>query len=248
MEIARDRPRIVLLDDPIISGGRISEVISSERYEVFCPAREDQLGCVGRMGDADLVIVALEADAPAPLERIRMVRKAVGSRYPPMLAVADVHALCIDIPVLRTWGIVGLVPLQASPEILRDRIDRLLLADERRSCERSPCFFPVEVESLGREFALNLSASGMKLTAKTDVELNSELLLRFRLPVIAPDLIESGARVVRQSRTLNSAGRRELGVFFYPLSEGARQLIAREVGRLLGGESGESCSPAHQKA
>ena len=63
---------------------------------------------------------------------------------------------------------------------------------------------------------------------------NSELELRFRLPMVADDTVVATARVVHQSKHRNSWARFEVGVFFYPMPDRHTEIVESEIERLLG--------------
>jgi hypothetical protein len=117
------------------------------------------------------------------------------------------------------------------------RIDQILgPIENRRFCDRVRCFLPVQVEEEGHsreEYALDLSASGTRLTTIDSLDPNTDLQFRFRLPMVSRDLVEASGRVVHQRSKRNSAGRYEVGIFFYPLEPGAQSVIECELARLL---------------
>jgi c-di-GMP-binding flagellar brake protein YcgR len=99
------------------------------------------------------------------------------------------------------------------------------------------CTFPVGV-TVGRirrrrEFSLNLSATGMRITSGLPIELNARIALRFRLPMVARRAIEAEARVVHRTTHRNTWGRWEIGVFFFAIEEPDREIVGQEVIRLL---------------
>lgn len=171
------------------------------------------------------------------MKEIRELRSSSRNRQIPILGVTSFAKNGLDIPTLRAHGVVGVIDRTSEPEAVIRRIDSMVgpLACSRLT-ERVPCFLPVEIMGDScpkREYALNLSASGIRLTIENPVELNTNLALRFRLPMVSENLINASGRVVHRLPKQNSAGCYEVGVFFYPMPPFSRDVITKEVERLL---------------
>jgi hypothetical protein len=183
------------------------------------------------------MVAAVDCSAPDSIERLRRLRLAPRVRHCPILAVATFRHLGLDIGLLRSHGVVGLVDSMATPEALATRILEIVRpAERRRMAERVRCLFPVRVnrnDTSAEEFAVDLSITGMRLTSRVALDPNTDLELRFCLPLIENRLIQSSARVVHQCPKPNSWGRYETGIFFYPLRPEDLRVIEREIDRLL---------------
>jgi len=185
----------------------------------------------------DLLILPLRSLDDEGLKTLRESRRTERGRSISVLGVVSMGEVGLDLRLLRAHGVVGVLDLRQGPGIALDRIVRLLGPLCNRGSERARCLFPVGVRADDgthrREFALNVSATGMLMTSRGALEVNTDVALRFRLPMISPQRIEANARVVHCSSYRNSWGRWELGLFFYPLEPADRETIEREVERLL---------------
>lgn len=231
--------RVMLADDPCFSDSHLSEILSAAGFHVSCRTR----GQVARDWAAswaevpDLIIVSLVAEETRSMETLRELRASRRARLVPILAVTPFQKIGFDLQTLRAHGVVGLVDTRARAGDVLHRVEHTVRpAGRRRVFERVNCFFPVEVarEGLVRgEFALDLSAGGMRLTSAERLGENTDMLLRFALPMVAEDVIEARARLVHVSRKKNSCARHEIGVFFYPMRSRFQEIISLEVARLL---------------
>jgi hypothetical protein len=186
----------------------------------------------------DLMIVSLDAD---PLERLREIQMRCAERglRLPVLGVARIGLFGTDFGSLRAAGLVGVIDSRTGPETVVARVRRQLGigACGVQANERVQCMFPLVVSGGAarrrREFALNLSTSGMRLTTALPIELNSSIDLRFKLPMVDQRVIEATARTVHQTTHRNSWGRWEVGVFLTSIDPIAAEIIQRELGRLV---------------
>lgn len=227
--------RIMLCDEPVFAGHPLSRILDEPGFDLVTPSCHRAPWA--EAGTADLVILSFDYSDASALDRLREIRRSCRARQVPILGVTSFGPLALDIQVLRSHGVVGLIDRNALPETVVDRVYQILgPTGSRRVSERVVCFFPVDVERggiLSQEYALSLSASGMRLSSVEPLEPNTDLQLRFRLPMIDAQLIDAEGRVVHRLSKLNSAGRHEVGVFFYPLDPSHRMIIKREVDRLL---------------
>ena len=235
------RTLVLLADDLTFAGARLSELLEEAGYETVTPTGDVSLASfVSSLEEIpDLMIVQLYGWDPSGLQRVREARAAPRARLVPILAVTTFEQLDFDLQTFRSHGVVGLIDARADPAVVRQRVEQIAGPTGcRRRCERAPCLFPVELKREGiatQEWALNLSASGMRLTYADELEPNTDVRLRFRLLMVAEQVIEADARLVHHSRLRNSWGRFEIGVFLYPLPFQQRRIIEREVARLLAG-------------
>jgi DNA-binding response OmpR family regulator len=236
--MSTSRGCILVVGEPMIRDSRLAELLRERGFDVLDAADADAAATQLRdlTEPPELAIVGLKSADPANLGNVRALRTAPGGRHVPILGVAGENAVDLDIRLLRSWGITGVVAATLHPELVVQRISRLVHPDPARTAERASCFVPVQVERLGnvtQEYALDLSVGGMRITCDDRIELNDDLNVRFQLPLVARDLITARARVVHQAPKRNSAGKREAGIFFYPMPARFRRLIEVEVTRLL---------------
>jgi len=234
-----DEVRILFREGIEFTGIPLPEILQGRSYELITCDRQGSLGKIISNLDhrPDLLIASLGSTDPSMLEEIRELRAPARNRQIPILGVTIFANSGMDIPMLRAHGIVGLIDENSEPQAVLRRIDFMVGSLERcRRQERTPCFFPVEILTDGyfeNEYALNLSAGGIRMTVDKPVDPNTDLKLRFRLPMISDNLIAVTGRVVHRLPKQNSAGRYEIGAFFYPMSPLSHDLIANEVERLL---------------
>jgi hypothetical protein len=238
-----DQPLLFATTDVSVGEQKLTEITQS-RYRLVLAAESTPIGdqVLGLQTAPDLFIVSIPNDERALRTTLCALRSTVRGRKIPILGIADFAELDIDLAVLRAYGVVGLVDCRTKPESLIERLERLVRGKPQsgRVADRVDCFLPVLLECNGREseeHALNLSISGMRLTSTESLDLNSDLQLSFQLPLIAKREVRAAARVVRKLPLLNTAGRHEIGLFYYPLADVDSDLIELEVTRLLGGGS-----------
>ena len=233
------RRRILLGEDVSFSGASLSQILDQSKCELIkCDVRESLDQFITDLEfPPDLLIVSIDYSKPSMLEEIREARASLRGRQIPILGVTTFTEHVLDIAVLRAHGVVGLIDRKTDHRMITRRVDMILERPERnRLCERAPCFLPVEIAeatSPNREYALDLSASGIRLTTKDSLDLNTNLQFWFRLPMVTNDRIKVDGRIVRKLPKRNSAALYEVGVFFYPMALRSRNTIAREVERLL---------------
>lgn len=186
----------------------------------------------------DLMIVMLH---PQRLERLRELHERAderGWRFP-ILGVAQLGQIGAEVGLFRAHGVVGVIDARTSRACAVDRILRQLGVGPSgvQASVRAPCTFPVTVSGgtarRCRELALNVSFTGIRITSARAIELNALIGLRFRLPMIDCRAIEADARVVHRTTYRNSWGRWEIGLFFTAIEDSRREIIGREVVRLL---------------
>ena len=234
-----DRARILFREDIEFSGVRLSQILQGSSWELIeCDCQEPLREVISNLDyRPDLLILSTGCANLATLEEIREVRGLARNRQIPILGVTTFAKDGLDIPLLRAHGVVGLVDKESDHEVVIRRINSIVEPlSESRFCERVPCFLPVEIAGdtySMNEIALDLSTGGIRLTTRKPIELNTYLKLRFRLPMVSDNLIEIDGRVVHRLPRKNSAGRYEIGVFFYPMSWSSKKLIANEMMRLL---------------
>lgn len=238
-----DGPLLFATTDVLVGEQTLSEITQS-RYRLVLAADHTPVGdqVVDLPTAPDLLIVPISNDQEALRTLLCSLRTSVRGRQIPILGVADFAELEVDLAVLRAHGVVGLVDCRTTRETFVERLERLVESSRRsgRVADRVDCFLPVRLECDGmnsEEYALNVSISGMRLTSSALLELNSDLSLVFRMPLIESREIRVAARLVRNLPQRNSAGRYEIGVFYYPFADADVDLIECEVTRLLGGGS-----------
>jgi len=236
--MSASRGHILVVGEPVIREAQLAQLLGERGFDVLEALDAD--AAAAQLRDLEepleLAIVALKTADPSNLGNVRALRTAPGGRHVPILGVAGESAVDLDIRLLRSWGITGVVAATLHPELVVQRINRLVHPDPARTAERASCFVPLQVERLGnvtQEYALDLSVGGMRVTCDDRIELNDDLNVRFQLPLVARDQIGVRARVVHQAHKRNSAGKREAGIFFYPMPARFRRLIEIEVTRLL---------------
>lgn len=238
-----DRPLLFATSDVLVGDERLSEITQS-RYRLVLAAEHLPAGdqVVDLPTAPDLLIVSISNDEETLRASLCALRSSVRERRIPILGVADFAEFDVDLAVLRAHGVVGLVDCRTKRESFVERLERLVGGSPRSGSveDRVDCFLPVLLECDGRkseEYALNVSISGMRLTSSEQLELNSDLQLVFRMPLVASREVRVAARLVRMLPQRNSAGRYEIGVFYYPLGDADVDLIEQEVARLLSGGS-----------
>lgn len=231
--------RLMLADDPCFSGSQLSEILSAAGFQVFARASREALleWAAGWAEAPDLVIMSLAPEEGRGLETLRELRASRRARLVPILAVTPFREIGFDLQILRAHGVVGLVDARARAGDVLHRVERMVRpSGRRRFFERVSCFFPVEVAREGlihSEFALDLSGGGMRLTSAEPLVENTDMTLRFALPMVAEEVIETGARPVHVAKKKNSCVRHEIGVFFYPMKPRFLEIVTQEVARLL---------------
>ena len=234
-----ERRRILLGEDVSFSGASLSKIFDQSKCELIkCDVRESLDQFITDLEfPPDLLMISIDSSNPSMLEEIRKVRASLRGRQIPILGMTTFTEHSLDIAVLRAHGVVGLIDTKAEHAMIKRRVDMILDGPGRNQLwERAPCFLPVEISEGGRpkkEYALNLSASGFRLTTSKSLELNTNLQFWFRLPMVTNDQIKVDGRIVRKLPKRNSAALHEVGVFFYPMAIHFRNTIAREVKRLL---------------
>lgn len=232
-------PVIVVIGPIAVGGVRLVKLLRDASLSpIEVDEDEDLAAFVGSLPRSpDLLILPLRGFDDEELKALREARRTQRGREIPILGVVAIGELALDLRILRAHGVVGLLDERQGPGAALDRVLRLVGPLCNRGSERAQCLFPVGVR-VGEgprhgEFALNVSATGIRITSREPLEVNTDVRLRFRLPVISDRRIEARARVVHRSEHRNSWGRYEAGLFFYPLDAEDRAVVEREVDRLL---------------
>lgn len=235
---ADSNPTLLLVGPVVVGGARLSKVLSDAGLSSI-EIEEDGgvsafLSCLPV--PPDLLILPLAPVDDGGIKILREIRQTERGRRVPVLGVVAMGA-GLDLRTLRAHGVVGVIDERQAPGVALDRIVRMLGPLCHRGSERASCLFPVGVRlddgPRRREFAVNLSATGMRMTSRLPLEPNTDVSLRFRLPMTSDRTIEAKARVVHRLNRRNSWGRYEVGLFFYPLGEDYREILTQEVDRLL---------------
>jgi PilZ domain len=233
-------PRVLIADDSKFSGSPLVDILDPRLIDAWVLERGESLqsAIAETTPPYDLLVFPVDCRDEGALLEIRGVRKSLRGRQLPILGVASFCDDALDIPTLRSHGIIGLVDRNAPHEFIVERIEQLVdRVGKSRYCERVPCFFPVRLSNERRareEFALDLSASGMRTTSAERIDPNTDVEISFQLPMVGEQTIDAKGRVVHRMPKRNSAGRFEIGMFFYEMQPPHRDLIEREVNRLLG--------------
>lgn len=230
---------IGLVQELCFDGRSLSEILLRAGHRVEIVAISE--GVRDELPESpQLLVIPIEAEDAECLRLIRSIRSSPRARAIPILGITSFEAMSLDLQTLRSHGVVGLVDSGSSSDQVLERVRMLVRhPGARRACERVGCFFPVMLEHEGKqahEYALDLSTSGLRLTSQWALEENTDLKLHFSLPMIAEDEIQVACRLARKSTRLNSCGRYEVGVFFYPQAPRIREILGQEVARLLSGD------------
>lgn len=232
-------PTILLVGSISVGGVHLAKVLRDAELATVELEEEEDIGefIESLPAPPDLLILPLRGLDEEGLKSLREARRTERSRSIAVLGVVSMGDVGLDLRLLRAHGVVGVLDVRQGPGIALDRIVRLLGPLCNRGSERARCLFPVGVRAAEghyrREFALNISATGMRMTSREALDVNTDVALRFRLPMISAQRIEANARVVHRSSYRNSWGRYEVGIFFYPLEPMDRETVEREVERLL---------------
>jgi hypothetical protein len=192
---------VILPDADLLPSQNLRVRLEQAGLLVVWPIEDETLGeLIARASAApDLIVAAVDCSAPDSIERLRRIRVTPRVRHAPILAVARSRHLGLDIGLLRSYGVVGLMDALATPEALATRILEIVRpAEFRRRAERVRCLFPVKVTRDGappsEEFALDVSATGMRLTSQVQLDPNTDLRLHFCLPLTEARQLEVRAR------------------------------------------------------
>ncbi len=234
------RPRVFIAEDALFGRARLSRILDAEGFEVLrCSAMESVFERLGRERlPVDLLILPIRPGEPSDLAFLRRVRDLPAMGEVPILGVTTLDRGGLDLDALRAVGVAGLMDKSAIPEEVVFRVNSLARGRTAytRRYDRAPVFLAVDVEADGvvtSEYASTLSCGGMCLVSSRPLERNTEVHLRFRLTPDGP-LVEADARVLWQARfERDGQTLYRLGLFFYPLRADHKELVAREVARIL---------------
>jgi DNA-binding response OmpR family regulator len=231
------QPRIFVAKDVRIASLRLSQVLRGAGYDVVLKPDDLELRAAVEKEDLppDLLLLQVEPEDPSSLDAIRELRTAESTSGTPILGVTAQGRSALDFDSLRRAGVAGVVDGGCIPEEVVSRVNRMLRAPhERRRHLRATTRTPVEVTAKGEtthEIAVSLSIGGMGISSARDIEVSTDLRVRFAVPeaIHEPIEVEGRATYVRNG----GAGTRNFGVFFYSPCDRAVGLIHREVERLL---------------
>lgn len=231
--------RIMIKDNLVFSGVPLSRILDKRKYDLIMHSQHETLRheIASLTALPDLLILPIDsADSPM-LDELREIRGSEQAGRIPTLCVITMDKIDLNPQALRSLGIVSVVDATADHETVTRCVDQAVESTGcTRACERADCFFPIEVKrgrNRSKEFVLNMSASGIRMTSVERPKLNTDLNISFRLPMASEDSIKVRGRVVHQMSKRNSNGRYEVGVFFHPIEPQYRNTINREVNRLL---------------
>ncbi len=234
------QPRIFIAEDALFGRARLSRILDSEGFEVLrCSAMESVLERLSRERlPLDLLILPIRPGEASDLAFLRRIRELPAMGEVPILGITTLDRGGLDLDALRAVGVAGLMDKSAIPEEVVFRVNSLARGRTAytRRYDRAPVFLAVDVEADGvvtSEYASTLSCGGMCLVSSRPLERNTEVHLRFRLSPDGP-LVEADARVLWQARfERDGQTLYRLGLFFYPLRADHKELVAREVARIL---------------
>lgn len=180
----------------------------------------------------DLFIFPLRSRGSECLERIGKVNSHEQFQDLPILAVADLRDLSIDIEDLRALGVVGVVDRRAKIDHIMFRINQLVRPSaQRRRWERLDSFFPVTLDAdgtLSKEVALNISLGGISVRSARELEVNTYVSVSFKIEAENAELKLEG-RVVRSNSDPKTVPAYRLGIVFFPLDDPTTELLDREL-------------------
>lgn len=243
MERAAQQPTVWISEDVLFHRVWLSQIVEDAGCALV---KGDGSADAAYHGAPDLIVCSMTStDA---LTTLREVRAIPAFQRAPILGLTTLDRSGLPIEQLKALGVVGLIDKRAIPELVSHRINEITRDDGgRRRFRRAPTFLCVDVTHAGRvstEYALNLSAGGMLLTAGIPLDANDELALRFQLPLVSPEWLDLRARVIYRRRGRNSAGLYEVGLFFLDPSDVARRLLEAEVDRLLEQDDARGFGPS----
>lgn len=233
------RPRVFVADDTHLFRLRLSQILADAGIEAITrPPNLDAWAALQQISPPpDLLILPILGSDRATIDEVREIRAHGTARDIPVLGLTTVDRAELDLEELRAMGVAGLVDKSCIPEHLVFRVNQLVRRPrERRTWDRAPAFFPVDLEAAGittPEYALNLSLGGMRVTSTHRLEPNTDVRVRFRLSNQSHEIIEAKGRVIYCSPRDVASGPYELGLFFYPFDGRVTEWIDREVQRLL---------------
>ena len=215
---------IGLVHDIVFEGRAFAEILRDAGHCVVQGPLEGD--GTSTSGCPQVLVMRIEAEDPACLDLIRSLRSSPRARAVPILGVTTFDKMSLDLQELRSHGVVGLVDARSPADHALQRIAQIVRPRGlRRDVERDG--------GRVREYALDLSVTGLRLTSEQALEENTDLQLRFSLPMVSDETIETAARLVRRDARRSSSGRYEVGVFFYPLEPRYVDVLRQEVERLL---------------
>ena len=234
------RHRILIQKDFVFNGTPLSEILDRRMFDLIKPAPHETIltKLTSLFPPPDLLVLLSDFSDPIMLANLRETRRSPRSCQIPIIGVvAGEGGIDLDVRSLRSHGFVRLISKEADRKFVTRFINQAIGSPQsKQPVERASCIIPVEVRS-GRhrtsEYALNISASGMRLTSENRQQLNSDLHVSFRLPMISGESVRACGRVVYQMPIRNSGGRYEVGVRFHSIAPQSRKIINREISRLV---------------
>ena len=237
-EVAAARRRVLVVEDASFSARLVSRILERWSLEVLTTSEAAGLAPDVGLPDLDLAIVALPGDANAAAARLERIRSHPGLARIPILGVVPLEGSSLDYGRLREFGVMGVVDRGATPEQVAFRIGQAtaLGKDAARRHVRVPVDLTVELEVGGHvveERAENLSWGGIRLRSGRPLELNTDVVLRFRLSEQSTETIRAEGRVIHCHPHPELGGMHSAGIFFSSLEPRYRELIEAEIERLL---------------
>ena len=233
------RHRILTQEDFVFNGIPLSQILDRRMFDLIKLAPHETIlaKLTSLFPPPDFLVLLGDFSDPIMLANLREIHRSPRICQIPIIGVvAGECGIDLDIRDLRSHGFVGLISEKADRELVT-QFANLAIGSLRskQPIERARCVIPVEVTN-GRhrtsEYALNLSASGMRLTSVNRQQLNSDLHVSFRLPMISGESVRAYGRVVYQVPSRNSGGRYEVGVRFHMIDLQSQKIISREISRL----------------
>jgi hypothetical protein len=229
------QPLILVLEDLLFHRVWLSQIVQDADCELIKDVELETLD--RRPGGSDLDLIIAPVRASTAVRQVEQLRADPLLRNAPILGITTLDRSSLAIDELRGLGVVGLVNKRAIPELITHRINELVRDyTQCRRFARAPTFHPVDVTLAGEvltEYALNLSAGGMLITASQPIEPGQEVTIRFQLPAVSSEWLEATGSVVYRRRGRNSVAVYELGVHFPAPRAEVQRLLDLEVRRLL---------------
>lgn len=234
------RHRILIQKDFVFHGTPLSKILDRKMFDLIIPApHQTTLTELAPLpSPLDLLVLFIDFSDPTVITEIREIRRSQRIRQVPIIGVVAAGGnIDLDIRDIRSHGIVSLISEDADREVVGQSIRQAVgSARSKRLAERIDCLVPVEVASDRRqtmEHVTNLSVSGMRMTSENRHQIDLDVHLSFRLPLISEEPIRATGRVVYRTSRRNSGGCYEVGVRFHYLDPRSRRTISSEISRLV---------------
>jgi CheY-like chemotaxis protein len=231
------RLRIFVAEDVPISRLRLSQVLRGAGYEVVLKPAGVALHDAVRSEPMPpaLFFLPIVPDDPRSLETVYDLQAQGLTKGAPLLGVTALDGGALDFDTLRRAGICGVVDRRSVADDVVIRVNGLLRPPhERRRHLRATTRFEVAVTANAkttREVATSIAMGGLGIHSARPVEVNTDLHVSFVLPETAGERIDADGRITHVREIDPSTW--SFGMFFYPLSDRATELLHNEVVRLL---------------